>query len=186
MKEFVTQIRMLSSEKGKWRLCRWEPQSHTSVVCEATMAYAAPLPCTAVHSLLHAPVWRSLPPHTCDSRNATNCSSGFLILSSRDIWLLWIYLLLHQEPRDSVAFSITEREDSQQDPGRIITIIMVCPQLGATGLAFSPTCCWPALTHFIKAWDSHCFSPSVTLPVTLLHLLILFSGGVNTSPTAGE
>lgn len=125
-------------------------------------------------------------PCTCDFRNATNCSSGFLIVSSRDTWLLWIYLLLHQEPKDSVAFSITEREDAQQDPGRIITIIMVCPQLGATGLAFSPTCCWPALTHFIKACDPHCFSPSVTLPVTLLHLLILFSGGVNTSPTAGE
>lgn len=63
---------------------------------------------------------------------------------------------------------------------------MVCPQLGATGLAFSPTCYWPALTHFIKACDSHCFSPSVTLPITLLHLLILFSGGVNTNPTVGE
>lgn len=35
-----------------------------------------------------------------------------------------------------MAFSITEREDAQQDPGKIITIIMVCPQLGATGLAF--------------------------------------------------
>lgn len=52
--------------------------------------------------------------------------------------------------------------------------------------SLSPTCCWPALAHFIKACGSHCFSPSVTLPVTLLHLFVLFGGGVNTNPTAGE
>lgn len=75
-----------------------------------------------------------------------------------------------------------EWEGTWQVPCTIVTVVTVCPQLGAA----SPFSCLMACSKSIfQSLDSLCLSPSTTLPITLLDL-ILFSDGVSADSTAGE
>lgn len=82
-------------------------------------------------------------------------------------------LYLHEKRR--------ARHTAELQPNNDLT--MACPCLAC--LAFSPICKL-GLPQFSTAPNSHPFSPPAILPISLLDLLILFSGGASVGHTAGS
>ena len=83
---------------------------------------------------------------------------------------------------------LKRKESHTADPDKTLTVILMCLQIGVASL-FS--CSMVCSYSIFQSLDSCCLFPSATLPITLLYLLILFSGGgwecgANTNSTAEE